>query len=119
MALGGMYGVRAYPDGEAYADDGYLLTVEARMDLPPLPPGVPGSVQLVAFIDAGSVRTYHDPWFAGDNHRTLSGAGIGVNWAATNNFLVRAFYAHKLGNDPATAAPDRSGRFWIQGVKYF
>jgi hemolysin activation/secretion protein len=119
MALGGMYGVRAYPDGEAYADDGYLLTVEARMDLPPLPPGVPGNVQLVAFVDAGSVRTYHDPWFAGNNRRTLSGAGIGVNWAATNNFLVRAFYAHKLGNEPATAAPDRSGRFWVQAVKYF
>ncbi|MBU1266458.1 MAG: ShlB/FhaC/HecB family hemolysin secretion/activation protein, partial [Gammaproteobacteria bacterium] len=30
LALGGMYGVRAYPVGEAYADEGYLATVEAR-----------------------------------------------------------------------------------------
>jgi hemolysin activation/secretion protein len=119
MVLGGMYGVRAYPEGEAYADDGVLVTLEARMDLPPLPASIPGSVQLVAFVDSGSVRTYHDPWAAGTNRRTLSGAGIGMNWAASDNFLVRAFYARKIGDDAALAAPDRSGRFWVQAVKYF
>jgi hemolysin activation/secretion protein len=41
MALGGMYGVRAYPEGEAYADQGYLLTLEARQLLR-LPPRVMG-----------------------------------------------------------------------------
>ncbi len=30
MELGGMYGVRAYPEGEAYADQGYVLNLEAR-----------------------------------------------------------------------------------------
>jgi len=49
----------------------------------------------------------------------LSGAGIGVNWADPGNFLVRAFYAHKLGDAVATSSPDRSGRFWVQVVKYF
>jgi hemolysin activation/secretion protein len=119
MALGGMYGVRAYPEGEAYADEGYLVTLEARVDLPPPPAPIPGRVQLVAFVDAGSVRTSHSPWATGPNRRTLSGAGVGADWAATNNFLVRAFYARKIGDDAALAAPDRSGRFWIQAVKYF
>lgn len=119
MELGGMNGVRAYPEGEAYADQGWLFTIEGRVDLPPLPAPIPGRVQLVAFADTGHVTLNRDPWLAGNNHRSLSGAGVGVNWAEPGNFLVRAFYAHKLGSERATSAPDRSGRFWIQLVKYF
>ena len=119
MELGGMGGVRAYPEGEAYGDEGYLLTLEARMDLPPLPAAIPGHMQLAAFVDTGHVTINRDPWAAGDNHRTLSGAGFGLNWGESGNFLVRAYYAHKLGAASATSAPDRSGRFWVQLVKYF
>jgi hemolysin activation/secretion protein len=89
------------------------------MDLPPPPPSIPGRVQLVAFVDGGHVTLNRKPWLAGDNRRTLSGAGVGVNWADPGNFLVRAFYARKLGSEVATSAPDRSGRFWVQLVKYF
>jgi hemolysin activation/secretion protein len=32
---------------------------------------------------------------------------------------VRAYYAFKVGDEAATSAPDSSGRFWIQVVKYF
>jgi hemolysin activation/secretion protein len=70
-------------------------------------------------VDTGSVTVNKNPWFAGSNQRTLSGAGIGVNWSETNNFMVRAYYAFKVGNEAATSGPDASGRFWIQGVKYF
>ncbi|MEO8013908.1 MAG: ShlB/FhaC/HecB family hemolysin secretion/activation protein [Polaromonas sp.] len=118
MELGGMYGVRAYPEGEAYADQGYVLTLEARMRLP-TPYQFPGQMQLIGFIDTGSVSIHKNPWDAGDNRRTLSGAGVGLNWSETNNFMVRAFYARKLGNEAAESAPDKSGRFWIQAVKYF
>lgn len=119
MGLGGMNGVRAYPEGEAYADQGYLVTLEARLDLPGLLQKVPGQVQLVAFVDAGSVTINKNPWAPGDNRRTLSGAGVGVNWADPGNFLVRAYYARKLGDDVALSAPDKSGRFWVQLVKFF
>ena len=119
MELGGLYAVRAYPEGEAYADDGYLVTLEGRMELPQFALGMPGRVQLVAFVDAGSVRTNHNPWTAGDNRRTLSGAGVGAVWSDPGNFMLRAYYARKLGNDKAISSPDKSGRFWIQGIKYF
>ncbi len=119
MELGGLYGVRAYPEGEAYADQGYVLTLEARMALPPLPQQIPGSLQLVGFVDTGSVTVNHTPWAVGPNRRTLSGAGLGVTWTEPNNFAVRAYYARKLGSTAATSAPDASGRFWIQAVKYF
>lgn len=119
MELGGMYAVRAYPEGEAYADEGYVLTVEARMKLPKFFERMPGQLQLIGFADTGSVRINQDPWTDEDNTRTLSGAGVGLNWSETNNFMVRAYYAFKLGNEDATSAPDKSGRFWIQLVKYF
>ncbi|MBI5279430.1 MAG: ShlB/FhaC/HecB family hemolysin secretion/activation protein [Burkholderiales bacterium] len=118
MELGGMQGVRAYPEGEAYADEGYIVTLEARMDLPK-PTAVPGHVQLVAFIDGGSVTINKKPWAPGDNRRTLSGAGVGAEWADAGNFMVRAYYARRLGNEAATSAPDKPGRFWVQLVKYF
>jgi hemolysin activation/secretion protein len=119
MELGGMYAVRAYPEGEAYADEGYVLSAEGRMDLPIVAGALPGSVQLVVFADTGAVTIDKNPWAAGTNRRTLSGAGVGVAWADPGNFMVRASYAHKVGNGVATSAPDRSGRFWVQLVKYF
>jgi hemolysin activation/secretion protein len=119
MSLGGMNGVRGYPEGEAYADQGLVATLEGRMLLRGLADKVPGQVQLVAFVDAGTVTHDRNPWFAADNHRTLYGAGVGVNWAQPGNFLVRAYYARRLGSEPATSAPDKSGRVWVQLVKYF
>lgn len=119
MELGGIYGVRAYPEGEAYADQGYLLTLEARYLLPTASEQFPGRLQLVGFVDTGSVTLNKNPWDARDNHRTLSGAGIGLNWSAANNFVVKTSYARKLGSGTAISAPDKNGRFWIQAVKYF
>ena len=119
MELGGMNAVRAYPEGEAFADQGYLLTLEARKRLPKFSEQMPGEIQLIGFVDTGSVTINKNPWVAGENHRTLSGAGVGLTWAENNNFMVRTYYARKLGSGTATSAPDKSGRFWIQAVKYF
>ena len=119
MELGGMNGVRAYPEGEAFADQGVLLNLEARYLVPHPIMGTDTQLQLVAFADTGSVTVNKNPWSDGVNHRTLSAAGVGANFYAVNNFTVRVIYARKLGSEMATSAPDRSGRFWIQGVKYF
>lgn len=119
MELGGMYGVRAYPEGEAYGDEGYVLNLEARYLLPKFSESLPGQMHLIGFVDTGHIRAYKDPWAPGDNTRTLSGAGVGISWSDTNNFLARAYYAVKLGNEDAISAPDKSGRFWFQLVKYF
>lgn len=118
MELGGPYGVRAYPVGEAYGDEGYLATAEARLGLPSFDE-VPGGVELIAFIDVGTVRYAEDPWFTGPNVAHRSGYGVGVNWAAPNDFIVKVSYARKLGDEEATSAPDRDGRFWFQVAKLF
>lgn len=118
MPLGGANAVRAYPEGEAYGDRGFVLTLEARYTLP-MADSVPGQVQLIGFIDTGAVTLSRNPWFPGKNTRKLSGAGVGLNWWLGSDFNLKAFYAHKVGNAPATSVPDASSRFWIQAVKYF
>lgn len=119
MVLGGMYGVRAYPAGEAYADEGYILNLEARYLLPRPANDFPGRVHLIGFVDTGRVTINAEPWAAGRNHRTLSGAGLGLSWAEYGNFAVNAYWARKIGNEAAVSAPDKSSRFWIQGIKFF
>ena len=118
MSLGGMDGVRAYPQGEGFGDQGYLVNLEARLLLPKAEK-LPGSVHLIGFVDGGSITINKNPWAAGLNQRSLGAYGVGVTWGDPGNFLLRTYYARKLGNDAATSAPDKSGRFWIQGVKYF
>lgn len=115
MELGGMYAVRAYPEGEAYADEGYVLNLEARLHLPRFSE----RLTFIGFVDTGTVTMDTHPWADGPNRRTLSGAGVGFSWADDDDFTVRAYYAHKLGDEAATSAPDASNRFWIQAVKYF
>jgi hemolysin activation/secretion protein len=119
MALGGPYAVRAYPVGEGYSDEGYVATLEARLLLPNFTEQQLGQMHLIGFGDIGRGTINKDPWTNDDNHRTLSGAGVGFSWADYNNFMLNASYAFKLGDEEATAAPDASGRFWIQLVKYF
>lgn len=118
MELGGAYGVRAYPEGEAYGDEGYIATVEGRLRLPRVA-GLPGRFQLAGFYDYGWVQLARDPWFAGPNTATRSGAGVGLTWADNNNFLARASYAYRLGPRATSSSPDASGQFWFELVKFF
>jgi hemolysin activation/secretion protein len=119
LVLGGMDGVRAYPQGEGTGDEGVIAAVEARLLLARTSDRIPGQLHLLGFVDAGRITINKDPWFPGDNERTLSGAGVGLIWSEPGNWSVRTYYAWKLGSEQALSAPDKSGRFWIQAVKYF
>lgn len=119
LVLGGMDGIRGYPQGEGFGDEGYLASLEASRLLAGLSSRVPGEVHLLAFVDTGHITINKDPWFSGDNSRSLSSAGVGATWGEAGNFAVRTYYARKLGSEDATSAPDKSGRFWIQAIKFF
>ncbi len=119
MELGGAYGVRAYPEGEAYGDQGYVATAEARLAINALAQAVPGSLQLFGLIDVGQVDYAKHPWFAGSNRARRSAYGGGISWVTPGNLLLKATYARKLGDEIATSAPDKSGRFWFQVSKTF
>jgi hemolysin activation/secretion protein len=113
--------VRAYPECEAYADEGYVATLEGRLKLPKFLERLPGQMHLVGFGDIGGVRVNHNsgPWVTGSNNRTLYGAGLGLTWMDYNNFSMKAYYALRLGSERVLSGPNSSGQFWIQLVKYF
>lgn len=119
LGLGGVSGVRAYPSGETYGDQGYVVNLEARTPLRDLSARVPGHVQLLGFVDSGRVRLNKSEWDSSSNYRSLHGTGIGLNWTEQDDFAVSATWAHRLGNEPVTSAPDDKSRFWLQAVKYF
>jgi len=120
MELGGAYGVRAYPEGEAYGDQGYVATAEARLMLSDWMGGtMPGRLQAIGFVDVGQVDYAHNPWFTGSNRAHRSGIGGGLAWFAPGDLILRGTYATKLGSADATSAPDKAGRAWFQIVKLF
>jgi len=119
IQLGGAYGVRAYPEGEAYGDHGYVATLEARLLLNRRDQGLPGQFQLIGFVDAGEVQFAQDRWFPGSNHAALSGIGAGLTWFGPYDLLVRGSYARKLSDAKSLSQPDKSGRAWFQIVKLF
>lgn len=111
ISLGGAYGVRAYPQGEASGDQGWLANVELRYALT-------DAWQLSTFLDHGAVRLNKSTWSDGNNHRSLSGAGIGARWAAYG-WQINTVAAWKLGNDDPQSDVDRSPRVWAQVVRAF
>ena len=116
FSLGGAQGVRSYPSGEASGDEGASATVEMRYGLPQWLGATPS---LVLFVDHGHVRINKNPFATGRNSRDLGAAGIGVTFVKEADFALRAFWGKKTTGDPATADNDRSGRGWVQMVKYF
>lgn len=111
ISLGGAYGVRAYPQGEASGDQGWLANLELRYALT-------DAWQLSTFADHGQVRLNKDTWSNGENHRSLSAAGVGARWA-THDWQVNAVAAWKIGNDDPQSDVDRSPRLWAQVVRFF
>ncbi len=117
FVLGGAQGVRAYPQGEASGDAGYVATAELRHSL--RVGALPGVLQPFVFVDTGSVKINEQPFIAGSNRRHLSGGGVGVTWTKAADFQVKVTLATRLGNKPATSDTDRHTRGWVQVIKHF
>lgn len=113
MSLGGAGGVRAYPQGEWPSDRASLIAAELRHALAPRWQGR-------LFVDAAEGVANARPWAgATRGRRSLSGAGVALAWAGPAGWSAQVTYAHKLGNDTATAEPDRDGRLWLQAAWNF
>jgi hemolysin activation/secretion protein len=109
--LGGADGVRAYPQGEAPGDSGYIASVELRYQLKALSLS---ALQPFAFVDSGEITGSETPFVDGTNHRRLSGYGVGVTWFAANELSVKLTLARRLGNEPALSDDDQTTRVWVQ-----
>ena len=112
MSLGGAYGVRAYPQGEAPADDAWLLNLELRADITP-------QAQALLFYDAAQGRLHHKPIAGdGDNRRSLSGLGTGIRWSVPKGLSLQASIAWRTDDAP-TSDKDKLPRAWLQMAKRF
>jgi len=121
--MGGVNGIRAYPEGEAPADQALL----ARFDwVMPVPAGaLPGSLSTRLFVDAGTVWLLKDTRgglasFGVRNHYNLAGIGIGVNWNLSNGLTATLEGATKIGNNPGASVKgydadgrDNDSRAWL------
>ena len=101
LGLGGVNGVRAYPNGEGYGDTGWVAQTEVRYAVGPVVPYL--------FYDAGRVTLNKSPWTTQDNHRALAGGGIGVRYVrdAWSGGLTVAWRSHGGASvtDDATHSP--------------
>lgn len=107
MTLGGAQGVRAYPEGEASGDRGWLGTAELGWQLQP-------GWQAVAFADAGVVQINSHAWEAGvDNRRRLAGAGLGGRWA-NGPWSASVDAAWAVDHESVAITPQRHPRVWAR-----
>ncbi|MGK5064899.1 ShlB/FhaC/HecB family hemolysin secretion/activation protein [Janthinobacterium sp. LB3P112] len=116
MTAGGPYTVRAYDIGAISGDTGYAGTLEMRHELGPL---LYGKWQVLAFIDSACVKVNRHPWSKAENSATLSGAGIGLNWAGPEQWRASVSVATRLGAAPAMLARPSSVRAWLVASKGF
>lgn len=117
FVLGGANGVRAYPQGEASGDTGYVFSAELRYAFAAAP--LPGTLQLAGFVDTGEITINENPFAAGDNRRRLSGGGAGLTWFGPGNLQSRLMIARKIGDAAATSGTNRDTRVWMEAIKYF
>ncbi|WP_041522808.1 ShlB/FhaC/HecB family hemolysin secretion/activation protein [Gilvimarinus agarilyticus] len=99
FSLGGAYGVRAYAQGEASGDEGYIANLEVRYDLN-------SQWQVFALADHGEVDINKNTWEAvTDNERSLSGAGVGARFN-TPHWSASATAAAPIGSEDSNGDDD-------------
>lgn len=105
FGLGGANGVRAYPTGEGYGDEGWLAQFELRYPL--------GSYSPYVFHDIGHVRINHRTWDNALNYRTIAGSGMGLRYQE-GAWLADATVAWRgQGGQPESDTAKRDPRFWV------
>lgn len=118
FSLGGISGVKAYPQSEASGDIGYLTKAELRWLLP-----LKANAQtfhVATYLEHGTIWLNKANYSNGENRRRLQGVGIGLIWQRANDWFIRLDYAWRLGAEKVQAdLNDSRGRFWAQGGLYF
>lgn len=111
MSLGGIQGVRAYPQGEAACDDALLVNLDLRYALA-------DGWLLSGFYDAAAGRLNHSPIEAdAGNRQRLRGAGLGLGYSRSG-LAVSTALAWRNGPVPLSDH-DRNPRLWLNVQTYF
>jgi hemolysin activation/secretion protein len=109
FSLGGVNGVRAYPQGEGNGDQGWLTNFEVRHTLL-------NQLQGLAFYDAGTVTVNRNPFAVGINTRHIAGVGFGLNAQYGWMQLKTSVAWRTSGGQPQSlpASVNNNPRLWAQ-----
>jgi hemolysin activation/secretion protein len=116
MIAGGPYTVRAYDLGVLSGDTGELGTAEFQHTLGA---AWDGTWQASAFFDSEHIVVNKNPWVAGTNSATLSGAGLGLNWSGPQQWSAKLQLAERIGAVPTLIHDPSSVRVWAEVNRAF
>ena len=123
FSVGGPSGVRAFPVGEAPADQAQLLSAELRYAVPNQEGRIPGSLVGAAFWDWGRARLDRSPSVgnstADRNTRNLAAVGLGLNWATAYSWSAQASIAWATQGELVNDKLERRPRLYAQITHYF
>lgn len=108
FSLGGAYGVRAFPDGEHSAENGYVLGAEFFYALPSIE-GINHKVSI--FADTGYATMENE--LSGNESRQLSDIGLGYQ-AYYKEFFVKTQLARVIGGEKVTSETEYKTRALLQ-----
>lgn len=108
LSIGGINGVKFYPDGEESAENGYIFNTELLYKLPNYKDL---SSQISIFYDVGRVRMSDDS-STEENRRTLQDVGIGY-YGTYKDLFVNMHLAKNIAHE-VTSQKDYENRFLAQ-----
>jgi hemolysin activation/secretion protein len=108
LAVGGLYAVRAFPQGEATGDLGYFVQAELRRSV--LFDGLTAGL----FVDQGHVEINADALPGqGSNNRSLAAAGLALRFQGPQ-LSSELILAERLdGGEPRSDNRDPRPRLWF------
>jgi len=109
FSLGGAYGVRAFPDGEHSAENGYILGAELFYALPSVQ-GINHRASL--FADTGYAKMQNS-LSGSKSSKYLSDIGVGYQ-AAYKEFFTKVQVARVIGGEKVQSEPERNTRVLVQ-----
>jgi hemolysin activation/secretion protein len=107
ISLGGAYGIRAFPQGEASGDEGWLASAELRYAVNP-------RWQFGTFLEAGGITYNKDPLATGDHHRHLQSAGVSAYWQPHHQWQISATAATSIDGEEAISDEPEDVYLWGQ-----
>ncbi|HWK51473.1 MAG TPA: ShlB/FhaC/HecB family hemolysin secretion/activation protein, partial [Steroidobacter sp.] len=106
FGLGGVGGVRAFPTGEAFGDEGWLGRVELRY--------AHGALQPYVFFDHGKMHVNARPGKNVENRsEERNGTGLGMRWRGAQWRLDAVLAWRTSGDAPASDSRDPQPRPWL------
>ncbi|MFA7571773.1 MAG: ShlB/FhaC/HecB family hemolysin secretion/activation protein [Sulfurimonadaceae bacterium] len=108
LSLGGINGVKFYPDGEQSAENGYIFNTELLYTLPSFQ-ALNSTVSV--FYDIGRVSMSDN--FSNEEFRTLQDFGVGY-YGSFKDFFLNAHLAYNIAHD-VESQDDYGNRVMIQG----